>query len=210
VLDHFQRGPERRAAQAEAAWRPLPFREVMGSVWLIVGFGAVGQAVAARARGFGARIIGVRRDQAAHPLADTLASPAAMTGLLPTAAVVVLSAPLSAATRHMADAAFFAAMKAESVLVNVGRGALADEAALLEALSRGRPAHAVLDVFETEPLPPGHPFWRHGRIALTAHASGMTGGQDVRNEALFLDNLGRFMAGEPLLGEADPRDVLAS
>ena len=109
----------------------------------------------------------------------------------------------------MANAAFFAAMKAESVLVNVGRGALADEAALLEALGRGRPAHAVLDVFETEPLPPGHPFWRHGRIALTAHASGMTGGQDVRNEALFLDNLGRFMAGEPLLGEADPRDVLA-
>lgn len=210
VLDHFQGGPARRAAQAEGAWRPAPFREIMGSVWLLVGFGAVGQAVAARARGFGATIIGVRRDRAAHPLADTLAMPSAVAGLLPTADVVVLSAPLSAATRHIADGAFFAAMKAESVLVNVGRGALVDEVALLEALSRGRPAHAVLDVFETEPLPPGHPFWRHGRVALTAHASGMTGGQDIRNEALFLDNLTRFLAGEPLLREADPRDVLAS
>ncbi len=209
VLDHFQRGPERRAAQTEGAWRPLPFREVLGSVWLMVGFGAVGQAVAARARAFGARIIGVRRDGAAHPLADTLAPPTAVTGLLPTADVVVLSAPLNASTRHMADAAFFAAMRPQSVLVNVGRGALVDEAALLGALGRGRPAHAVLDVFETEPLQPDHPFWRHRRVALTAHASGVTGAQDVRNEALFLDNLARFLAGEPLLGEADPGDVLA-
>jgi glyoxylate/hydroxypyruvate reductase len=208
VLDHFQRGPERRAAQVEHAWRRLPFREVAGSVWLIVGFGAVGQAVAQRARGFGARTIGVRRDPSPHPLADSIAPMERLRDLLPTADVVVLCVPLGAATRHLAGPAFFDAVKGDSVLVNVGRGALVDEPALLAALERGAPAHAVLDVFETEPLPPDSPLWTHPRVALTAHCSGDTGGQNERNQALFLDNLRRFLAGEPLLNEVDPKDVL--
>ncbi|HEV7157802.1 MAG TPA: NAD(P)-dependent oxidoreductase [Caulobacteraceae bacterium] len=209
VLDHFQRGPERRAAQAEGAWRSLPFREVNGSSWLIVGFGAVGQGVAARARAFGARIVGVRRDQSPHPGADAIAALADLPRLLPEADVVLLSAPLSAATRHLADAGFFAAMKEGSVLVNVGRGALVDEAALLGALEKGRPAHAVLDVFETEPLAPESPFWRHPRVSLSAHCSGVTGAQDGRNRDLFVDNLRRWLDGQPLLYEVDPHDLLA-
>jgi glyoxylate/hydroxypyruvate reductase len=208
VLDHFQRGLERRAAQAERVWRRLAFREVAGSVWLMVGFGAVGQAVAQRARSFGARTIGVRRDPAAHPLADSIAPVEQLRDHLPGADVVVLCLPLGAATRHLANAAFFRAMKEGSVLANVGRGALVDETALLAALDRGAPAHAILDVFETEPLPPDSRLWTHPKVAVTAHASGITGGQSVRNQALFLDNLGRFLAGGPLLHEVDPRDVL--
>ena len=210
VLDHFQRGPERRAAQAARAWRPLPFREVLDSSWLIIGFGAIGQAVAERARAFGARITGVRRDQAPHPLADRIAPLATILDLLPGADVVVLCAPLAADTHQMANEAFFAAMKTGSVLVNVGRGGLVDEPALLAALDRGRPAHAALDVFAVEPVPETSVLWAHPAVSLTPHASGMTGGQDARNEATFLDNLRRFSSGEPLVNEVDPKDVLTT
>jgi phosphoglycerate dehydrogenase-like enzyme len=208
VLDHFQNGAGWRADQAAKVWRPRRFREVHGTQWLIIGFGAIGQAVATRARAFGATITGVRRDQAGHPLADRIAAIADLPGLLPAADVVVLCTPLNAATRGLADGAFLGAMKPGSVLVNVGRGALVDEAALLSALDAGIPEHAVLDVFVTEPLPEGSPFWTHPRVSLTPHASGITGGQDDRNAALFLDNLRRFLAGDPLLNLADPKDVL--
>ena len=209
VLDHFQRWPERRAAQAARDWRELEVREVNGSTWLIIGFGAIGGGVATRAKAFGARIIGVRRNQAPDPLADEIAPMDAIPRLLPAADVVVLSPPLNAATRHLANDAFFEAMKPGSVLVNVGRGGLVDEAALLRALDRGIPAHAVLDVFETEPLPADSPFWAHPRVSLTAHCSGVTGAQTERNRRLFLDNLGRYLAGETLLNEIDPKDVAA-
>jgi phosphoglycerate dehydrogenase-like enzyme len=209
VLDVFQRGPERRAAQSRAEWRGYPFREVLGSTWLIIGFGTVGQGVAARAKGFGARIIGVRRRQDPEPLADVIAPLEDLPTHLPAADVVVLCAPLNAATRHLADADFFAAMKVGSVLANVGRGALVDETALLAALERGAPAHAVLDVFETEPLPADSPLWRHPAVSVSPHASGVTGAQDARNRDLFLDNLARYLDGRPLLNEVDPKDLAA-
>jgi phosphoglycerate dehydrogenase-like enzyme len=208
VLDHFQRGPERRAAQIQRAWTRLPFREILGTDWLVVGFGSIGQEIAKRARAFGARIIGVRRDVSAHPLADEVIPLARIPAVLPGADVVVLCLPASRTTRHLADAGFFAAMKPGSVLVNVGRGSLVDEQALAAALDRGRPAHAVLDVFETEPLPETSALWTHPRVSLTAHASGESGGQQMRNQALFLDNLARFIGGSPLLNEANPTDVL--
>ena len=207
VLDHFQRGPDRRAAQAAKEWKEFKFREVLGTTWLLIGFGAIGQGVAERARGLGAQIVGVRRSQAPDAHADRIAPMDALPKLLPEADVVVLSVPLGATTRHLAGAAFFAAMKPGSVLVNVGRGGLVDEAALLAALDRGVPAHAVLDVFEVEPLPAESPFWAHPRVSLTAHCSGVTGAQEGRNQALFLDNLKRWLAGQPLTSEMDPKDV---
>jgi phosphoglycerate dehydrogenase-like enzyme len=207
VIAHFQRIGERRAEQAAHRWTRLPFREIAGAHWVIVGFGAIGQAVAERARAFGARITGVRRSGAAHPLADRMGTLAEVRSLLPDADVVVLAAPLNDATRNLADAAFFAAMPPRSVLVNVGRGDLVDEPALLAALDRGVPEHAVLDVFHAEPLAEGSPFWDHPRVALTPHASAFGSGQPARNDALFLENLRRRLAGEPLLYEADPRDL---
>ena len=208
VLDHFQRGPERRAAQAEGEWRRLPFTEVMGTAWLIIGFGAIGQGVAQRARAFGARTIGVRRDQTPHPLADSLATLDSFRAHLPLADVVVLSVPLSAATHHLVDGPFLSAMKPGSVLVNVGRGGLVDESALLAALDAGKPAHAVLDVFETEPLPPGSRFYSHPRVAMTPHHSGASNGSAARNDVLFVDNLHRYVGGQDLLHAATARDVL--
>jgi len=210
VLDHFQRGPERRAAQTAHVWWRQGFREVADTTWLIIGYGAIGQAAARRAQAFGARVVGVRRDASASPFADRIVDLGALPDELPHADVVVLSIPLNGQTRHLAGAAFFAAMKPGSVFVNVGRGGLVDEAALLAALDAGLPEHAVLDVFETEPLPVDSPFWDHPRVSLTGHCSGVTGGENKRNQALFLDNLARFAGGGPLLNVADPKDVFAA
>ncbi|HVN00707.1 MAG TPA: D-2-hydroxyacid dehydrogenase [Caulobacteraceae bacterium] len=207
VLCHFQRIAERRAKQAAHLWKDHRFREVAGTRWLMIGFGAIGQAVAERARAFGAEIVGVRRSGAPHPLASRMAALADVTALLPEADVVVLAAPLNPETTGLADAAFFAAMKPGSVLVNVGRGRLVDEAALLAALDRGAPGHAVLDVFHVEPLPQDSPFWDHPRVALSPHASAYGSGQAARNDAIFVENLRRRLAGEPLLHLADPRDL---
>jgi phosphoglycerate dehydrogenase-like enzyme len=208
VLDHFQRGPERRAAQAERHWARLPFREIAGSHWLVIGFGAIGEATARKAKAFGARITGVRRSAGAHEAADAMATPDRIFELLGTADVVVLSPPLSPATADMVDAAFLAAMKPDAVLVNVGRGGLVDEPALLAALDAGRPGFAILDVFRTEPLEAESRFWTHPRVSLTGHASALGSGLAARGDTLFLDNLGRYLAGQPLLNEARPEDVL--
>jgi len=209
VLDHFQRGAQRRAAQAASQWKRFPFREISGTTWLIVGYGAIGQETARRARAFGARIIGARRSAGSHELADEMITPDQIVSRLPEVDVVVLSVPLSKHTRGMVDAAFLAAMKPKSVLVNVGRGGLVDEPALLAALDTGVPEFAVLDVFETEPLPPESPFWQHPRVAVNPHASAMGSGLDERSRQLFLENLNRYVAGQPLLNEAAPGDVLA-
>lgn len=207
VLERFQRWPERHAEQAARRWTRLPFREVAGTRWLIVGFGAIGEAVAARARAFGAHVTGVRRSGAPHPAADRMAQLADVRLLLPEADVVVLAAPLNAETAGMADAPFFAAMKPGSLLVNVGRGGLVDETALLAALEAGAPDHALLDVFQSEPLPDDSPFWANPKVSLTAHASAFGSGQTARNDALFLENLRRRIAGEALLYPADARDL---
>jgi phosphoglycerate dehydrogenase-like enzyme len=208
VLDHLQRGPERRKAQAEHRWAPTPYREVAGSRWLIIGFGAIGQETARRARAFDAHITGVRRSAGEHPLADAMATPDQIASLLHEADVVVLSLPLNAQTENMVDARFLAAMKPGSVFVNVGRGGLVDEDALVAALDQGKPEHAILDVFRTEPLPADSRFWDHPRVTLTPHASPLGSGLSARSDQLFLDNLGRFLAGKPVLNQVSAEEVL--
>ena len=207
VLDHFQRGPERRKAQSEHRWDRVVFREVMASRWLIVGFGAIGRETARRARAFGAQITGVRRSKGHDELADTMISPDELHSQLPAADVVVLSVPLSKQTEGLVDATFLAALKTDAVLVNVGRGGLVDEDALLKALDAGRPEFAILDVFRNEPLPADSPFWSNPRVGLSAHASANGSGLVARGDHLFLENLVRFAKSEPLLNEADPKDV---
>lgn len=207
VLACFQRIGERRAEQAARRWTRLPFREIAGTSWLIIGFGAIGQDVAARAKAFGARIVGVRRSGAPHALAEHVGRLADVNGLLPAADVVVLSAPLNSETKGLADAGFFSAMKSGSVLVNVGRGGLVDEPALVAALAAGAPGRAILDVFHDEPLKDDSPFWDHPKVSLTPHASAFGSGQAARNDAIFVENLRRRLAGEPMLYEADPRDL---
>lgn len=209
VLDALQGGPDRRAAQTAGQWTRYVFREIEGSRWTIFGFGAIGRGVAVRAKAFGAHITAIRRSASHDPAADHMATRGEFLNLLPTTDVLVLCSPLTPETRHVADATAFSRMKPGSIFVNVGRGPLIDEPALLAALDQGIPSHAVLDVFETEPLPADSRFWGHPRVTLTPHSSGMSVGNAHRNDVLFLENLARYLKGGALENEALPADVLA-
>ena len=198
VLDHFQRGPERRAVQVSRKWTLLPFREIAGSRWLIVGFGAIGREVGRRARAFDSHVTGIRRSGGADPAADRMITPGEMMPALAEADVVVLCVPLTQTTHHIASTGFFAAMKQGAVIVNVGRGGLLDEAALIMALDGGKVGHAVLDVTSQEPLPSDSPIWDHPKIALTCHVAGLGDRLIERSDALFLDNLARYREDRPL------------
>jgi phosphoglycerate dehydrogenase-like enzyme len=208
VLDVLQGGPARRAAQTAHDWKRSPYREIADTRWVILGFGAIGRGVAVRAKAFGAHVTGVRRNPAPDTAADRIAAPSEWLDLMAEADVVALCAPATPATHHIAGAEAFARMKPDSILVNVGRGALVDEPALLAALDRGAPGHAVLDVFETEPQPADSPFWDHPKVTLTPHSSGMSSGNTPRNDSIFVENLRRYLAGEPLEHEATAEEVL--
>lgn len=196
-----------QAAQDAGEWRRVPFVEIGHSHWLLVGFGNIGHEIARRVNGFGARITAVRRSGAPDPLVDRMASTAQLPQLLPEADVVVLACALTDETRDIADAAFFAAMKPGAILINIGRGELVDEDALRAGLDAGKPGVAVLDVFRNEPLPAGAWQWSHPKVRVTAHASNAGDGTLRRGDELFLENLRRFLAGEPLLNEASASEV---
>lgn len=201
VLDHFQGAGEWRAAAGAGEWRAHDFREVYGTTWLVVGLGSIGGAVAVRARAFGARVVGCRRRPGPDDPTDLTVTPDGLDAVVPEADVVVLAAPATAATAGLVDARFLAAMKPGSLLVNVARGSLVDEDALLEALGRGAPEAAVLDVFATEPLPPEHPFWDHPAVTVTPHNAAGGTGRHRRQAELFGQNLDRYLAGRPLLND---------
>lgn len=197
-LDFFQGGPERRAAQAARDWKRMPFREIAGTHWLVIGFGHIGQESARRLRALGARVTGVRRSGGANEHADEMTGPGDLPATLPHADAILLSLPLTEETEGLANAAFFAAMKPGALFANVGRGRLVDEPALLEGLAAGRPAHAALDVVCEEPLPEDSPIWSHPQVTLTPHISALTQAAERRTDALFLDNLERYLTGAPL------------
>ena len=204
VLDAYQR-PERWVEVRNARrWDHHVMREVFGTTWLIVGLGAIGSDVAVRARAFGARVIGCRRHPTGHEPVDEMITPPQLLDHVGAADVVVISAPATPESHHLVDATFLAAMRPASVLVNVARGSLVDEGALLEALEVGRPELAILDAVAAEPPPEGSPLWEHPRIVLTPHNSFAGDGNDRRNVELFMENLRRYVAGDALLNEQGP------
>jgi len=196
-----------REQQAKRIWKLTPFREVSRMNWLIIGYGPIGQAIAARAKAFGATTSVVRRRPQTSAAVDRAGTIADLDRFLPDADIIVLACSLNEATRGLADARFFAALKPDAVLVNIARGALIDDAALLAALDGGHLAAAVLDVFRTEPLPADDPLWSHPRVRLTPHTSFAGDGGRARWDQLFLDNIARFVNGEALIGEVDPGDI---
>ncbi|MEM9178405.1 MAG: D-2-hydroxyacid dehydrogenase [Pseudomonadota bacterium] len=197
-LDFFQDGRGRRQAQVARNWTRLPFREMAGSKWLIFGFGAIGQACGRRLRALGADVTGIRRNVASSDAADRVITQDQAKAEIADADVILLCLPLTEATEDFADAALFAQMQPGSLLINVGRGGLVDEAALFAALDAGRPAQAYLDVVREEPLSEDSPIWTHPNITLTPHISALTMGSQVRTDRVFLENLQYFLDGKPL------------
>ena len=208
ALDFCQEGDARRRLQAARSWQRLSFRELADTSWLIVGYGHIGRETARRAHAFGAHIVGVRR----HPQADAYAARVVtleqLGEFMPHADVVVLSCGLNDQTRNLASAGFFAHMRPQSLFINVGRGGLVDEAALLNALEADAPARAVLDVFHAEPLPTESPLWSHPKVRVSAHSSALGSGSNRRGDELFLDNLSRYIRGEPLRNRVSPDDLI--
>ena len=204
ALDFLRRGPEHRAQQTAAQWEPLQAREIMDSHWLIIGFGSIGQAVARRVQALGGRVTGVRRTPGPADYADRVISPADVNATLNKADIVLLCTPLTDETASMADAPFFDRMREDALFMNLGRGGLVDEEALITALDAGRLGHAALDVTVTEPLPSDSPLWAHPKITLTPHNSSATEAGRYRADETFLRNLTRYLKGEPLENTVKP------
>ncbi|WP_372786277.1 D-2-hydroxyacid dehydrogenase [Phenylobacterium sp.] len=195
------------ALQAKHEWKNTPYRELGKTRWVLVGFGNIGHEIAKRIKPFGVELTVVRRNPAPDPLADRVIGQAQLAAALPDADVIVLACALNDETRGMCDAAFFKALKPGAILINIGRGGLVDEEALKAGLDRDQPAYAVLDVFATEPLPADSWFWDHPKVRVSAHTSNSGDGNLGRGDELFLEDLRRYLAKEPLLNEADPSEV---
>lgn len=208
VLDHVQVAHRWRDGQAAATWQVHPRHgEVHGSRWLVYGLGSIGGRVADLGRAFGATVIGVRRSPTGREPVDEMLAPGDVVARLPEVDVVVLTAPSTPATRGLVGAEFLAAMKPSSLLVNIARGDLVDETALLAALDTGVPAAAVLDVTSEEPLPQDSPLWRHPAVTVTPHASGRTVGRLDRAADDFVANLLRWQADHDLHDEVTAADL---
>jgi phosphoglycerate dehydrogenase-like enzyme len=197
---------QKRLWGQENLWhsRPRP-RELAGATLGIVGLGSIGRVLARHATGLGMRVIAVRE----HPQDGELGgvvhvfSSLELHKLLGESDYVVLAAPVTAATRSMMNAAALAKMKPDACLINVSRGALVDEAALISALREKRIGGAALDVFEEEPLPPESPLWDLENLLVTPHTAGMTDKLWNRHYAQISENLRRYLSREPLLSVVD-------
>lgn len=199
----FGRGlPTFAASQAKSHWVDYtdfpPLFELHGQTIGIVGFGAIGAAVAERARGMGMKVWATRRSPTSEDLqtVDKMFRTTELEDMLSGCDHVVLSAPLTDETRGMIGIAQFAAMKPESFIYNIGRGPLIDAEALIAALSEGQIAGAGLDVTHPEPLPPESPLWSMPNVIITPHAAGITPKFFERTLEYVADNMRRHLKGE--------------
>ena len=211
ILAIIRRLPQLLELQRERTWQPLPATEMRDTTVGIVGLGSIGRAVASLAVGFGARVIATRRsgadaDRGLDPALagiDRIMRPDQLPELLAESDMVVLALPLTRDTTNLFDARTLSQMRPGSWLINVARGGLIDERALVGALRDGPMAGAVLDAFQEEPLPPDSPLYGLTNLIITPHTSWTSGRVLDRSIELFRDNLVRYIAGEPLLNVVD-------
>lgn len=210
-LLHFARGLD-YAVRSQLAGRwdktafdgaDAPVRELGQSTVGIVGVGGIGREVARRAAALGARVVGTRRREEPVEGVELLTGPDGLDRLLAGSDYVVLTVPETDETRGLVDVAALARMRPDAVLVNVSRGGLVDDEALVDALEAGRLRGAALDAFTVEPLPGDHPFWTTPRLLITPHTSAYTHRFWIREADLMLDNLRRYRADEPLRNVVD-------
>ena len=192
----FARDLRRLVRNHEARrWEPYTVERLEGKVAGIIGYGAIGQAVGRRAAALDMRVVGVRRRQEiGEPTVDDVVSEADY---------LVLSLPLTPQTFRLISSRRLAAMRPTAVLINIGRGATVEEPALVAALQERRIRGAALDVYETEPLPAGHPLWTLDNVLLSPHSADRTADSHERAMQFFIENLRRFRAGESLENVVD-------
>jgi phosphoglycerate dehydrogenase-like enzyme len=199
--------PTLLADQRERHWPSdqRPVGELRDRTLLIVGLGEIGSETARLAQAFGMRVLAVKRNASGSvPHVDELHPASQLPALVTQADAIVVTLPLTDATRGLLDADTLAAVKPGAVLVNVGRGAVIDEAALVARLQDGTLAGAALDVFAEEPLPRDSPLWGLDNVIVSPHNVALVEAEEARVVDLFIDNLRRRRAGEPLRNELDP------
>jgi phosphoglycerate dehydrogenase-like enzyme len=204
-LLHFSRGFDHLLRhQLAHRWQHAEVRELKGSTLGIVGLGGIGSEVARLARGFGMRVIAIRRrPDRPSPWVEEVRGSDALPWLLGESDFVALCAALTSQTRHLIGETELRQMKPSACLVNIGRGGLIDEEALVAALREGKIAGAGLDVFTEEPLPADSPLWDQPGVLITPHTSGSSPRSRERLIDLFCENLRRYLAGEQLLNLVD-------
>jgi phosphoglycerate dehydrogenase-like enzyme len=212
ILSILRRLPELMELQRERTWQPLPARELRQVTVGIVGLGSIGRTVARLALGFGARVIGTRKSSPgdsdlAEPLPaglDRILGHDQLPELLAESDFVVLALPLTPETDKLMDARRLAMMKPGSWLINVARGQLIEQRALLRALASGPLEGAVLDTLWEEPLRAESPLWDAPGLIITPHTSWSSGRVLDRSIELFCDNLARYRDGAEMLNLVDP------
>ncbi|HKF00231.1 MAG TPA: D-2-hydroxyacid dehydrogenase [Actinomycetes bacterium] len=194
-------------ARAARRWpaRRRPVGELRGRTLLVLGLGAIGQEVARLAAAFGMRVLGVRRTPRPVEHVDEVHATADLHELLPRAEALVVTLPLTKETEGLLDAAALDALPRGALLVNVGRGGVIDEEALVERLRSRRIAGAALDVFAVEPLPPSSPLWELPNVLVSPHTAALSAHENERIVDLFIDNLRRYLAAEPLRNRVHPK-----
>lgn len=192
--------------QAARRWERSARMPLSGRTLGVVGSGSIGSEIGRRAAEFGMTVHGVRRSGTGTPPGfSKMFRPRELQELLPVCDFVCVIVPATRETEHMFGAAQFAAMKPSAFFINLARGSVVDETALIAALEDGRIAGAALDVFAEEPPRPDNPLWAMPNVIMTPHVSGMAASNEARLVDLFLDNLSRFQAGQPLRNPVDPR-----
>jgi len=182
--------------QQEKRWQRWPARLLKGSTIVIVGVGAIAEELAPKCKALGMRVVGVSSAPRTVPGFDEIRPYPELAPTLGIADWVVLLTPLTAATRHLINGSAISCMKREACLVNVARGGVVDEAALVDALREGRIAGAALDVFATEPLPADSPLWATPRAIVSPHVAGLNENYAADLLPLLIDNVRRYLAGE--------------
>lgn len=207
ILEHVKRADLARRQQRERTWRRFATGELTGKTLAVIGYGRIGTEVARLAKAFDMRVVAVKRHAAgadpATPGVDGVHGPADLHAVLAQADYVCLITPHTLETEGLMDEAAFRAMRPGAMLVNIARGAVVDEAALLAALDSGHLSHATLDVTAVEPLPTGSPLWTHPAVTIYPHSASTSERENERIVELFCDNLRRYLAGAPLLNVLD-------
>jgi D-2-hydroxyacid dehydrogenase (NADP+) len=206
ILGHTRRMREAYDFQTARRWvhEELVAVSLAGRTMGILGLGTIGVQVARRAVSFGMRAVGTKRHPKPIPGVDRVWPPEGIDGVLREASVLVLTLPLTPATREVLGAREIALLPEGAFVVNVARGGLVNEPALLAGLRSGHLGGAGLDVFAEEPLPPDSPLWTTPRLMITPHVAGDSPGYMDGMIPLFCENLGRYLAGHPLENVVDP------